>query len=289
MLGHIRIAGQVGSTLLDIAVAALALIFVIALSVQTFVARGFRGRALRIAARLADASGAAEGAAPELPPIVEAFARRSGAMPDAQPPSVSFTQAAELRLKPGGAFQPFRAWQVVATRRAGFMWEARRDFGPFVAVRVVDALADGEGMLEARLLGSIPVASAKGPDVTLGEAFRYLAELPWVPDAIFANRDLRWAQTGDRTVEVALATPAGEARVTFGFDAAGDIVTMEAKGRPARDASGAAVRLDWRGSFGDYAQVGPRRIPATGAVGYVYSAGYEDYFRGRIVDYQLGD
>ncbi|MGB2893482.1 MAG: DUF6544 family protein, partial [Albidovulum sp.] len=83
-------------------------------------------------------------------------------------------------------------------------------------------------------------------------------------------------------------TQGGTARVTFRFDAAGDIVGMEASGRPARDAAGMNATLDWRGTFADYRQIGPRRLPEYGEVGYVWpGTGYEPYFRGRIRDYHV--
>ena len=68
---------------------------------------------------------------------------------------------------------------------------------------------------------------------------------------------------------------------------AGDIETVEAKDRPAFDARGRAARYDWRGCFWGYRRIGPRRIPEWGEVGYVYPDGYEVYFRGRILSYEL--
>ena len=37
----------------------------------------------------------------------------------------------------------------------------------------------------------------------------------------------------------------------------------------------------------DYRQIGPRRIPATAEVGYVYPEGYEAYYRLAITDNHL--
>jgi hypothetical protein len=40
-------------------------------------------------------------------------------------------------------------------------------------------------------------------NISKGEAMRYLAELPWLPQAMVANQELEWRQIDDRTVEVA--------------------------------------------------------------------------------------
>jgi hypothetical protein len=88
----------------------------------------------------------------------------------------------------------------------------------------------------------------------------------------------------DADSEVKLTTRVGTARVIFSFDRAGDIIAMDARERPATDAAGRPARYDWRGQFGDYRQVGARRLPGHGEVGYVYPGGYEVYFRARITD-----
>ncbi|OYX42212.1 MAG: hypothetical protein B7Z02_12930 [Rhodobacterales bacterium 32-67-9] len=247
--------------------------------------RQFRARILTLAGELRNAPPTRNIEA-GLPPMVADFARRSGADP-AQPFRVaSFNQVAELRLRPGGAFRKIAAWQLVSLGRPGFLWDARTT-GALYRFQVLDAYVGGAGQLEARAFGVIPVARGRGAELDLGEAFRYLAELPWAPDAILGNPDLSWRVTGADTVEVRMKVAGGMARVTFRFDRDGDIVAMEARGRPARDIEGQDTRLDWRGRFWDYRQIGPRRIPAQAEVGYVYPSGYEAYFRGEITGYQL--
>lgn len=254
---------------------------------QAAAAARFRARILKLAARLRDMP-ATRSADDRLPPVVADFARRAGAVPGARLRIATFAQDGELRLRQGGRFAPTVAWQAIALGRAGFVWDARQSFGPVRVLRVVDAFVGAEGVLDARLFGSVPVARLSGRELALGEAFRYLAELPWAPDAILGNPDLAWRVTGPDAVEVRLATQGGTARVTFRLDARGDIVGMEAKGRPARDGAGRMVRLDWQGRFADYRQIGPRRLPEFGEVGYVWpDTGYEPYFRGRIRDYRL--
>lgn len=268
-------------------VAVIILVLLALAAVQMAAAARFRARILGLAARLHDTP-ATRDPGHRLPLLVAEFARRAGADPAAGLRVASFAQDGELRLRQGGRFAPTTAWQMVALGRAGFLWDAWQRFGPLRLLRVIDALAGAEGVLDARLFGSVPVARLSGRDLTLGEAFRYLAELPWAPDAILGNPDLAWRITGPDRAEVRLETQAGTARVTFRFDEAGDIVAMEAKDRPARDGKGGMVRLDWQARFGGYRRIGPRRLPEYGEVGYVWpGTGYEPYFRGRIRDYHV--
>jgi hypothetical protein len=270
---------------MQITIAIVFLVLIACLAVQVAVSGAFRSRNVRRVAKLH-----------EMPPVrpvsglpqpVLEFAIRAGAVAGTKLRLATLTQEGEIRTTQGGPFGRFAGWQAIALGAPGFVWLARQDAGPFPKLRIVDAYVQREGRLEARLFGSIPVARASGLSLTLGEAYRYLAELPWAPDAILGNPDLEWRILARNIAEVRLATPAGAARVSFRFDAQGDIVEIEAKDRPARDATGQETPRDWRGYFRDYRQIGPRRIPGTAEVGYVYPEGYEAYFRCKVTDYHL--
>lgn len=223
----------------------------------------------------------------DLPAPVRAFADRGmmGALPAG---AVRLTQAPEMRLKPGADWQPLTARQVISAGTPGFAWIAAMTLGPMPIVRVIDSYTGGMGLLDVRLLGAFRMGVEEGPEAALGEAMRYLAELPWSPDAILTNPELRWAVTPDG-VSVALDTAGGEAQVNFGLDANGDVVTMQAEGRPAKLADGTPARLGWRGAYARYSEIGGRRIPVYGEVGYVYPEGFEAYWRGEIISYGVID
>jgi hypothetical protein len=219
----------------------------------------------------------------DLPAKVRDFALRADANPADLAHRVTFTQQAEMQLKRDAPWQPLHATQTVAIGGPGFLWLAEQPYGPITKVRVIDAYAAGRGLLQVMLLGLIRIARATGSEADRGEAMRYLAELPWAPDAILGNPSLRWRMIDADWAEVSLADPWVAVRFRFGPD--GDIAEMQAKDRPATDPSGKAVTYDWQGYFRDYRMIGPRRIPAEGEVGYVYPDGYHAYFQGRITGY----
>ena len=221
-----------------------------------------------------------------IPEIVYAFALRAGVSPDKLARSVSLEQSAEIKLSRGSAWQPIAANQSISTMQAGFVWEARQTIGPITKFRVIDAYVDGVGRLQANLLGSIPVANAVGGELNRGELMRYLAELPWAPDALLGNTALRWKIIDTGEVEVSILHEDGPVSVRLIFNNAGDIVEMRAKDRPAREADNTLVMRDWRGFFSDYGMIGGRRIPLRGEVGYLYDGEYDAYWRGRITKYK---
>lgn len=231
-----------------------------------------------------------EGPAPvagrDLPPAVRALAERNGADPAAGHRSVRLAQAAEFRRGPEAPWGAMPAVQHMGLGTAAFVWNARAP-GPLVpGFTVIDAFVDGRGLLKANLLGSIPVAHAVGPVYDRAEAMRYLAELPWVPDAILGNPDLIWTVREDRTIEVGLETAAGPVSVRFALNDDGDMAEMTAQ-RPDLGADGREFTRGWVGRYDGYDWIGGRRIPLRGEVGYVEDGRYWPYWRGEITGLDL--
>jgi hypothetical protein len=136
----------------------------------------------------------------DLPPLVARYVERN-VPPGPLPARVRFAQAGQMQLKPGRWLR-FEAEQEAATERVEFSWRARFPIAPLVALHVDDWYRAGDGALEVKLFG-LPLKRSQGVDVARGEAMRYLAELPWVPHAFVANRELEWREVDANTVEVA--------------------------------------------------------------------------------------
>ena len=205
---------------------------------------------------------------------------------DCESRSVFLRQVAELRRAPTGSWQPLACEQVIAIRVSGFVWDAKQRLGPFSLVRVVDAFVDGHGFLEARLFGSVRVGRLSGPEADKGELMRYLAELAWAPDAAACNPAIRWRSLDQSTLELEADSAGGVARVRLYLDQNADLVEMQADERASSEGD-VVVTRPWRGFFSQHREIGGRRVPTRGEVGYVYDDGYSAYWRGSVVEYQL--
>ncbi|ROU02464.1 DUF6544 family protein [Histidinibacterium lentulum] len=258
------------------------LAIVIALGALGLVVAGLVQAARDRAALAAVVTGAAPDPRVDLPPAVAAFARRGLAGAEAPAAGATLTQEVEMILREGAPWQPMNAAQAISAGRPAFAWVARVPAGPVPRFTVIDRYdPSGGGLLAVRLLGAVRIMRQDGPATDLGEAMRYLAELPWAPDAILGNPALDWeALDGDR-VRVSMETGSGRATVELIFDGAGDIVAMEAE-RP--DPQSATPRI-WVGRFGDYGEIGGRRVPLSGEVGYRTEGVTAPYWRGRITGY----
>jgi hypothetical protein len=180
---------------------------------------------------------------------------------------------------------PFTAVEDFAVKEVAFSWRAEFPILPLVSMRVLDGYAAGEGRLEARLFGLLFMRSV-GPETAEGEAIRYLSELPWVPHAMIANRELEWIDIGARAVEVATKVGSRRAAVRLEFDETGHIVRASAE-RPGTEGR-RLVRRPWTGTFGEYAVVGGVGIPTLGEVRWELPDGPFTYWRGTITSFELG-
>ena len=174
-------------------------------------AAAFRRKTREIFARLENMAAAEVQAAP-VPAMIQSFASRAvGRNP--VPRAVWLRQTGEMCAAPGARWRPFTAEQIISVHRPGFAWLARMQAMPLFSAHILDCYVDGEGLLEARLCGSLPLARAAGQEVSRGELMRYLAELIWVPHAMRHNSALSWREIDATTVEVSASSTGGPARV----------------------------------------------------------------------------
>lgn len=215
-----------------------------------------------------------------LPAAVHDLGLRLGADPEANRSTVHLEQSG--RMKPLGAasWMSFHATQTISTRDCAFEWRARA--GPLGMVSARDALVDGEGRFDVMALGIIPISRAEhSAALVRGELMRYLAELPWAPDAILLNAGLRWREDGPDTLAVSAGSGETAAEVMLSLDSEGRIAGAFAPDRP-RSATAPILPTPWRGHFSDYRRHGPMWLPFAGEVAWEIDGKETVYWQGRI-------
>lgn len=232
--------------------------------------------------RLAELQAGAPAASGDLPAMMRDFALRNGGS-EGGPAVIELTHQALLRMAPDQPFLEISAFQTLGTRTPSIVWTASGTMFGFVPVSAIDAYLAGEGEFEVRLAGAIPVARVGGEAAATGELLRALSELPVHPDAILNMSGLTWRELDERRIEVTASSNHGTSSGIFVFDDNGDIVGFEAD-RP--DASGAEiVELPWRGTYGEYKQIGAYRIPTYGEAAWLRDGGPFVYWRGTVASY----
>ncbi|WP_051712730.1 DUF6544 family protein [Spirillospora albida] len=132
-----------------------------------------------------------------------------------------------------GSWWPFTATQVLRPA-SGFVWAARARVA-HLPVTGFDRYAAGEGEMRWRLLGTVPVMSGGGPDITRSAAGRLAGELMLVPGAALSPF-VTWEPLDDEHAVARVTVGAWTHRVTIGVAPSGALtsVRMPRWGNPDR-------------------------------------------------------
>jgi hypothetical protein len=180
---------------------------------------------------------------------------------------------------PGARPQRFEAVEKFAVGHVAFSWRATFPLAGPLALRVADGFDGTHGHLRVSLLG-IPLQTQTGPETDIGEAMRYLAELPWAPQAVATNRDLTWREVDESSVDVECSVGDATARVRWAFDANGDPVHVT--GLRPRPVGRTFVATRWGGEFSDYTEASSARIPRHGHAWWELPEGRFVYWRAGV-------
>lgn len=193
--------------------------------------------------------------------------------------TVRVEQRGRFRLGGSGSpWYPLRATQHISTTPPGFVWDATITLAQLLPIHIVDLYKHGDGLLEARLFSTVPVAVA-GPDPQMNQAElgRYLAEAVWFPTALLPTQGVKWTAIDDQSAKATLEDNGVSTSMVFHFDERGRVnrVTTERYNREAD------AYVPWTGYFENYEPRGGLSIPTTGEVEWNYpdaDVGYGRFF-----------
>lgn len=178
----------------------------------------------------------------------------------------------------------FTSNQQVITQRPGFDWNGTVMFMPGLTVRVHDAYVNGEGVLQAKLLGLFSLVNLRGDgDVAEAELMRFFAEAAWYPTALLPSQGVRWEALDDHHARGTLSDDTITVTMLFSFDERGRIDTVRANAR-GRMVGGTVVATPWQGRFWDYGARAGMQVPLAGEVAWLLPEGTKPYWRGRITE-----
>lgn len=163
-----------------------------------------------------------------LPPVVQRWLERSGAVGKPVPQFVHLKQSGEMKTKPDGKWIPFTAEQDFNVTNPGFLWTTEIEVAPGLTLGGRDLYLNGHGHMLIKAFYLFPVADATGPETDQGTMLRYLAEASWFPGAALSSY-IRWDSIDDRSARAAMTYGGVTASGIFHFNAAGDFAAFDAK------------------------------------------------------------
>ena len=92
-----------------------------------------------------------------LPSLIRNFGVR--ASPSNHPPTqvVRVQQTGAMLLSDAGQWVPFPAIEYFSVRQPGFLWRAHLHVAPLIDLTVIDRYSEGQGALEVKLSGAMPL------------------------------------------------------------------------------------------------------------------------------------
>jgi hypothetical protein len=184
------------------------------------------------------------------------------------------------------SWAPFTAVEDLSVSPPGFVWDARIRMAPLIATHVRDSYLDGEGVMHGKLAGLVTVVDQRGtPEMAASSLLRYLAESPWLPNALLPSAGVRWEAVDERSARATLSHAGVTASMQAHFGPRGEIERITAERH--RDVNGAAELTPWEGRFSEYARLEGMMVPLAAEVGWMLPDGWFPYWRGRTVEAQF--
>ena len=112
-----------------------------------------------------------------LQPLVSDYLARARPGSARHPRQIQLAQEGSMWSKPGAWERGFHRDPAFRCRRRRIRVAGRFRLARLLSLEVVDAYCGGEGSLDVRFLGR-RFQHQRGPETSMGEALRYLAELP---------------------------------------------------------------------------------------------------------------
>ena len=228
--------------------------------------------------------------APILPEQIAAFpepVRRylAYAIPADRGPArfVRMKQTGEFRTDPAGEWMPLDAEQYFSAGVPGFIWHAKIRANALFRIDVRDKYFGKRGNMLVKLLSTVPVADATGPEIDLSSLHRYLGEMPWYPTAFLNEEHIAWEPVDASHARAVITDGEYRASVVFSFDDVGRItkVTTDERYRAVGDRF---IRDKWTGYYDDYQETGGFRVPMEIAGEWNLPEGDYSYVRLRVTE-----
>ena len=186
---------------------------------------------------------------------------------------------------PGGRWMDWEGHQSFETDGLGFRWQARLRLARLAWVDAEDRLDAEGGYGGARLLGFIPLGSARGPEVTRSQVVRNLAELAFAPLAASRARGLVWLADGEDAFTLAAPGIDTDAIVHVTVDDAGDVRSARSPDRPRDHGRAGYLHEPYRLEFDRHERLSSgERIPLRASGTFETADGDWPYWQFEVLD-----
>jgi hypothetical protein len=196
------------------------------------------------------------------------------------PPGVRLSMRGRIKT---GAWLPFTAIQEADGH--SFTWRARAAGG---LLHVVDRFAGGQGSMDIRLFGRVPLMHADGPDIVRSAAGRAALESMWAPASLLPERGVEWRAESDGLIVAAWDVPPERPALNVRIDERGAVRSIWALrwGNAGQKEHG---YIPCGGEVLAERRFGPLVVPSRVRVGWWFGTPrYEPFFEAEVLELAPG-
>jgi len=182
-----------------------------------------------------------------------------------RPPVRAFRARFEgrFRLRPDQRWLRSRAWQYNSRVGPTRLFHMRLDVAGLLPMTGWDTYVAGEGRMQGRVLGILPVVDAAGEEMDEGELVTYLDDALLLAPSMLLGPQTRWSPVDDGSFDVDLTDRGRTVRARVSLDDRGAPTDVSTGNRTAM-LPGGPVRARWSTPVDGWTVIAGRRRP-TGA------------------------
>ena len=222
-----------------------------------------------------------------MPPLMQTYLRRSGAVGRPLVRNMRVIFAAQMRSSATSAWMQATATQYEffdAPARLFYMNASRAG----VPMDIYHHYVDGAATFQVRIASLIPVVDLSGAVLTKAETVTLMNDIVVMSPSAVLDLPFSWVQTGDHTVRATFTNAGNTVAAVLSFDAAGDLVGFVSNDRTQEDAKGVR-NFPWSTPISGYRIIDGIRVGALGDANWIEPSGEWTYgkFEIRSIAYNV--
>lgn len=212
-----------------------------------------------------------------LPPLMQAYLRRSGAVGRPRVRNVRVRFDAQMR---SSATAPWM--QATATQYEFFDPPARLFYMNAtrggLPIDVFHRYVDNAATFQVRIASLYPMVDKQGPVLTRAETVTLMNDIVVMAPAAVLDLPFTWRTIDERVLHATFTNAGNTVSATLTFDAAGDLVGFVSPDRPQEDA-GSSRNVPWSTPISGYGEVDGIRVGTRGDANWIETTGEWTYGR----------
>ena len=242
---------------------------------SSFRSRFLRDRDVLLARSPRSGSSVTEAALAPLPPLMQTYLRRTGAVGRPRVRNLRVRFQARMRSSPTAPWMDAVAtqYEFFAPPARLFYMNATRSGVPF---DVFHRYVDGAATFQVRIASLFSVVDKSGPVLTRTETVTLMNDIVVMAPAAVLDLPFSWQTLGERSLRATFTNAGNTVAATLTFDAQGDLVGFVSSDRTQEDANGSR-NVPWSTPISGYRQVDGIRVGTLGDADWIETSGAWTY------------